>query len=125
MSYLEAIKEKHIAEALPLTDESSPFLEHENGYTIMNYDEEIMAYIDVINDRYAEKGLDPDSFRSVLSYETYKRKANQASAFVLLLKEREKHGEDPVDIIENIIRLGRETAGIQVGDLIEAFVNQE
>ena len=125
MSYLESFKEKYAGQAVSLTKENSPFEERENGYTYINYDEEIIAYIDKINALYAEKGLDPESFRSVLSYETYKRKANQFSAFVLLLKEREKHGEDPVDIIENIIRLGRETAGIQVGDLIEAFVNQE
>ena len=122
MSYLETLKEKYSAEAVPLTNEDSPFVERENGYTFINYDDETMAYIDEINDRYAEKGLDPESFRNVLSYETYKRKANQFSAFVLLLKSYAVQGVDSVEVIETIIRVGHEKAGIQAGDLIGVVV---
>ena len=123
MSYLEALKEKYAGEAVPLTKEDSPFVESKNGYTFINYDDETMAYIDEINDRYAEKGIDPESFRNVLSYETYKRKANQFSAFVLLLKSYAEQGVDSVDVIEEIIRLGHENTSIQAGDLIGVVVD--
>ena len=125
MSYLEGLKEKYAGQAVPLTEETSPFSEKENGYTIINYDDETMAYIDEINDRYAEKGLDPQSFRNIVAYETYKRKANQMSAFLWQMKGYEQHGVDPVDFIENIIRLSSGNADIQTGDLIEVVVSYD
>ena len=123
MSYLEELKEKYADQEVLLTEESSPFQEHENGYCVFYYDDETMAYIDEINDHYVEKGIDPESFRNVLSYETYKRKANQASAFLLQLKGYEEHGIDPVDVIENMIKLGHENPDIQAGDLIGVVVD--
>ena len=123
INYLTELKKQYADTAEPRTEENNPFKEHEHGYNAMSFDDETMSYIDELNDRYREKGLDPQNFRNTVSYESYLRRAVQLSAFLLQLKAYEDDGIDPVDVIESIMQMRSNTAGIQTKDLIDAAVD--